>query len=148
MIGGRYSKNMVNHFYLVYYNFIKWMESTKLLNNERRFSVAEFYMYIIFFEWLIFVYVGLTQFSLVSIDFLEKNKWTTIGIGITIVLCIQLLINSLLKNKISDLKNKYSQIYNWKTSSYRKRAILYTIFYFILFPFFLIGFYIFLDILV
>ena len=71
---------MINHFYLIYFNIIKWMESNKVLNNDRKYAVAEFYLYIIICEWLIFIVIGLTELSILSENFIIENKWTTIGI--------------------------------------------------------------------
>jgi len=121
------------------------MESNKVLNNDRKYAVAEFYLYIIICEWLIFIVIGLTELSILSENFIIENKWTTIGIVTLMVFLGQLMVNFLFKSKIENLNNKYSQIYNWKKSNYRKRALLYTIFYFILFPLFIVSFYIFID---
>lgn len=131
---------MVNHFYLIYFNLLKWMESTRFLNNERRYSVAEGYIYLIIGEWVVFIVSLLVALEIVPDDFIFNNKWTSIWVVTIFCTLIYFVINSIFKNTINNLEYKYSNILNWKRSGYRKRALFYTVFYFVFFPIFIIGF--------
>ena len=131
---------MINHFYLIYFNLVKWMESTRFLNNERRYSVAEGYIYLIIGEWIVFFVTLLVALEIVPNDFIFNNKWTSIGITTIFGTLMYFGVKSIFKNTIYNLEYKYSNILNWKRSSYRKRALFYTVFYFVFFPIFIIGF--------
>ena len=135
---------MINHFYLIYFNLLKWMESTRFLNNERRYSVAEGYIYLIIGEWIVFIFSLLVALEIVAEDFIYNNKWTSIGLVTILGILIYFVVNSIFKKTISNLEYKYSNILNWKRSGYRKRALFYTVFYFVFFPFFITGFCIFI----
>lgn len=125
---------MIRHFYLLYYNFIKWQERTKTLNNERKTVVAEFYTMLIIFLWCLFLYFSCVKLFNLDINYIEKLGKLKFVIIVTIIfVLIRFIVLKLFKATIINIEDEFNQIRNWKNSKYRKRALFYTVFYFIFF---------------
>lgn len=58
----------------MYFNFVKYQERTRLLNNERRFSVAEKWTYLIIAEWVALILITLGHFFDFPDNFIETHK--------------------------------------------------------------------------
>ncbi len=125
---------MIKHFYLLYYNFIKWQERTKRLNNERKTEVAEFYTILIIFLWCLFLYFSCVKIFNLDVDYLEKlgKLKFVIIVSIPFVL-LRFIVLKTFRRTIINIEDEFNQIGNWKNSGYRKRALVYTVFYFIFF---------------
>lgn len=125
----------------MYFNFVKYQERTRLLNNERRFSVAEKWTYLIIAEWVALILITLGHFFDFPDNFIETHKWT-LFISLTIFFAVLYYgIELVFRRTFIDLHDKYSMVRDWKRSSYRKIALFFSIFYFLLFPAFM-GLYI------
>ena len=134
---------MITHFHLLYYNHVKWAESIHLLNNERRFSVAEYFMRAIAALCILEV---LTLFEILFHgDFIEKYFWWFAITVITLYLIIKFVLGANIQNRIRDLEQKYNRVSNWKKSGYRKRAFFYSFCHFLIFPMFILWLLVWFD---
>jgi len=126
-------KIIIGHLHLLFYNFIRWQERTKLLNNERKKETASLFVFVILVEWLIFIVMNIKVVFNFDIGFIKKNVY---WIAIPLVVFILILRTYFLKIYEGFLEGKeaeYSRIINWKKSKYRKRALIYTVIYFCFF---------------